>query len=82
MIFWGFTELGSSLENHHFFSLNFGEMEMGELDGCADVGKDGVVDGASEGSLDGMLDGADDGGVDGASEGSLDGMLDGADDGC
>ena len=28
MIFWGFTEPGSKLQNHHFFSLNFGEMEM------------------------------------------------------
>ena len=28
MIFWSFTEPGSKLQNHHFFSLNFGEMEM------------------------------------------------------
>ena len=28
IIFWGCTEPGSNLENHHFFSLDFGEMEM------------------------------------------------------
>ena len=28
IIFWGCTEPGSNLENHHFFSLDFGEIEI------------------------------------------------------